>query len=47
VEDVLFSQEGDELGLQVIWGPVDQRGGDRVARWWPAEPSYARRVRGK
>ena len=47
VEDVLFSQEGDEIGLQVTWGPVDQRGGDCIARWWPVEPSYARRVRGK
>jgi hypothetical protein len=47
VEDILFSQEGDEIGLQVTWCPVDQRGGDCIARWWPVEPSYARRVRGK
>jgi hypothetical protein len=39
VEDVLFSQEGDEIGLQVTWGPVDQRGGDGIPRWWPVEPS--------
>ena len=47
VEDVRFSQEGDEIGLQVTWCPVDQRGGDCIARRWPVEPSYARRVRGK
>ena len=47
VEDVLFSQEGDEIGLQVTWCPVDQRGGDCIALRWPVEPSYARRVRGK
>ena len=47
VEDVLFSQKGDEIGLQVAWCPVDQRGGDCIALWWPVEPSYARRVRGK
>jgi hypothetical protein len=33
VEDVRFSQEGDEIGLQVAWGPIDQRGGDCIARW--------------
>jgi hypothetical protein len=47
VEDVLLSQEGDEVGLQVTWCPVDQRGGDGIARWGPVEPSYARRVRGE
>jgi hypothetical protein len=47
VEYVLFSQEGDEIGLQVTWCPVDQRGRDCIARWCPVEPSYARRVRGK
>jgi hypothetical protein len=47
VKDLLFSREGDEIGLQVIWGSADQRGGDYVARWRPLEPSYARRVRGK
>jgi len=47
VEDVLFSQEREEIGLQVTWCPVDQRGGDRIARRWPVGPSYARRVRGK
>jgi hypothetical protein len=47
VEDVRFSQEGDEIGLQVTWCPVDQRGGDCIARRWRIEPSYARRVRGK
>ena len=45
VEDVLFSKESDEIGLQVTRGPVDQRGGDCIARWRPVEPSYARRVR--
>jgi hypothetical protein len=35
VEDVLFSQKGDEIGLLVTWCPVDQRGGDRIASWWP------------
>jgi hypothetical protein len=47
VKDLLFSREGDEIGLQAIWGAVDQRGGDCIARWRPVEPSYARRVRGK
>src|ERR1700692_3082342 len=47
VEDVLFSQEGDEIGLQVTWCPVDQRSGDGIVHWWPVEPSNARRVRGK
>src|SRR5258705_4276704 len=47
VEDVLFSQEGDEIGLQVTWCPVDQRGGDGIARWWAAAPSYSRRGSGK
>jgi hypothetical protein len=47
VEYVLFFQEGDEIGLQVTRRPVDQRGGDCIARWWPLEPSYASRVRGK
>jgi hypothetical protein len=47
VEDVRFSQEGDKIGLQVTWGPVEQGGGDCIARRWPVEPSYARRVRGK
>jgi hypothetical protein len=47
VEDVLFSQEGADIGLQVTWCPVDQGGGDGIARWWPVEPSNARRVRGK
>jgi len=47
VEDVLFSQEGDEIGLQVTWCPADQRSGDCIARGWTVEPSYARRVRGK
>ena len=44
VEDVLFSQKGDEIGLQVTWCPVDQRSGNCIARWWPVEPSYPRRV---
>jgi hypothetical protein len=47
VEDVLISQEGHEIGLQVTWCPVDQRGRDCIALWWPVEPSYTRRVRGK
>ena len=47
VEDVLFSQEGDEIGLQVTWCPVDQRGGDCIALWWSIAPWYARGVRGK
>jgi hypothetical protein len=47
VKDVLFSQEGDEIGLQVPWCPVDQRGWHSIARWWPIEPPYARRVRRK
>src|SRR5712671_3330606 len=38
VEDVRFSQKGDEIGLQVTWGPVDQRGGDWFALRWPVEP---------
>jgi hypothetical protein len=33
VEDVLFSQEGDEIGLQATWCPVDQRCGDCIAFW--------------
>jgi hypothetical protein len=39
VKDVLFSKEGDEIGLQVTWCPVDQRGGDCIAHCWPVEPS--------
>jgi hypothetical protein len=41
VEDVLFSQEGDEIGLQVSRGPIDQRVGDCITCWWRVEPSYA------
>jgi hypothetical protein len=47
VEDVLFSQEGDEIGLQVTRGPADQSGRDRVALWRCVEPFHARWVRGK
>jgi hypothetical protein len=47
MEDVLFSQEGNEIGLQIIRGPIDERGANCIARWWPFEPSYARRIRGK
>jgi hypothetical protein len=32
MEHVLFSKEGDEIGLQGNWGPVDQRGGNCIAR---------------
>src|SRR5580704_4676016 len=34
VEDVLFSQQGNEIGLEVAWCPVDQRGRDCIALWW-------------
>jgi hypothetical protein len=33
VENVLFSQEGDEIGFQISGCPVDQRGGDCIALW--------------
>jgi hypothetical protein len=44
VENVLFTQKCDEIGLQVIWCPVDKSGGDCIAHWWRVEPPYARRV---
>jgi hypothetical protein len=47
VEDVLFSKEADEISFQVARGAVDQGGGNCIARWWPFESSYVRRVRGK
>jgi hypothetical protein len=47
VEDVMFSQEGDQIGSQATRCPVDQRGGDCIALWRPIAPWYARRVRGK
>src|SRR6476660_3078662 len=34
VEDPLFSQERDEIGLQVTWGSGDRRVGDRIAPRW-------------
>ena len=47
VKNVLFSQEGDEIGLQVTWRPIDQRRWHCIACWWRVEPPYARRVRRK
>ena len=47
VEDVLFSQEGDEIGFQATWCPVDQSGGDCIVLWWPIASWHARRIRGK
>ncbi len=44
VKNGLFSEQGDEIGLQIIWRPVDQRGGDGIAHGWRVEPPYARRV---
>jgi hypothetical protein len=46
VENVLFSQEEDEIGLQVTWCSVNQRGGDCIAHWWRVKPPYERRVYG-
>lgn len=45
VEDVLLTQKGNEVGLQVIWCSVEQRRGDCITRRWPVVTSYARRVR--
>src|ERR1700752_569946 len=47
VKDVLFSQQGDEIGLQVAWRSADKRVRNCIALWWPVEPSDARRIRGQ
>ena len=47
VEDFLFSQQGDEIGLEASGGPVDQGSRDGVAHGRPVKPSHARGVRGE
>jgi diguanylate cyclase (GGDEF)-like protein len=37
VEDVVFSEQVDEIGLQATWRPVDQRGRNCIALWWPID----------
>jgi hypothetical protein len=47
VENVVLSEESNEIALQVSGGPIDQRGGDGIAHWGPVEATDARRIRGK
>src|SRR3984885_16009606 len=43
VKDVLVSQQGDEVGLQVAGRSIDQRGGHCIVRWGSFETPAARR----
>ena len=46
-EDVLPSQDRDEISFQATWTPVDQGRGDCIALWRHIASWYAGRVRGK
>jgi hypothetical protein len=44
MEDIRFSQERDEICLQITGRPVDQGVWDRIVHCWPVEPTNACRV---
>ena len=47
MKNVLLTDEGDEISLQLTWRPLYQTGGNSIALWRPLKAPDARGVWGK